>query len=225
VPQNINHSVPPWEAYADLFQMAQDANGGTRDLLVDALNQDAEKRVLPRCKYSKRDIDYWKAPPKGDQPTRLPRYYRAAHLHQFFTDLLNKSGKTSAYARHLDAIGPRPANVQAEEHKIMGQAKRKDDIIIDLASFSTKLNPLRLRLSALRDVSDLTNKAFLALDAFVKPYHYGHTWVLRNKATGKVLKNRRIIDDVGPGKPVADPRPLSAVNVTGGTELEAIPLV
>jgi hypothetical protein len=98
-------------------------------------------------------------------------------------------------------------------------------IKVDLARFSPELKPLELNFATLRNVGDLTNRVYLALGEFVEPYHYGHSWVLRDKKLGTVIKNRRLIDGLGTGHPVPDPRPLSEVGVSAATELEAIRLV
>ena len=72
-------------------------------------------------------------------------------------------------------------------------------------------------IAAFETVSSMTNDIYYKLRGAVEPFHYGHTWVLRNKSTNEVLKSLRILAKIPPGKPLHDPRSLSEVGVIPGS--------
>jgi hypothetical protein len=212
-----------WEAYGDLFRAVADGMGWSPKKLPSMMQKDAEKKNLPRCTYSQRSIEHYTAPPKKGKPVRKIRPYRREHIHQFLSERLKALGKIAEYAPRLAAIAPNPLAVQPPAREVAAKFKSKASIKIDLSHFSPELEPLELRLATLHNVSQLTHKVYHAISRFVEPYHYGDTWVLRNKKTKEVIKNRRMIEELGTGHPVSDPRPLSAIGISGDTDLEAIP--
>jgi hypothetical protein len=193
--------------------------------LAQIMEKDAIKKSSPRCTYSKRSLEYWSTPPKPGKPSRKIRSYRIEHMHQFLSERIEALGETAKYASHLAAIAPHPPNVQPTKQTITRKHNGGVIIKIDLSQFSSELEPLVLGLDTLQNVKQLTDEVYFAISNYVSPYHYGHSWILRDKVTGSVLKNRRIIDRLGPGRQaVPDLRPLSEVGITTDTELEALPL-
>ncbi|HEY9826955.1 MAG TPA: hypothetical protein V6D19_16065 [Stenomitos sp.] len=95
---------------------------------------------------------------------------------------------------------------------------------VDLSAFSPDISPLTLPIGALPTLNALTDEVFFAIDDFVKPYAYGHEWVLRNTATNEVIKNRRMLSGAPAGQPLSDNRSLAEVGVKPGTTLDAIPV-
>ena len=115
-------------------------------------------------------------------------------------------------------------SMQPAEQIFSKKQKRGGIIKIHLSLFSPELEPLELRLESLSDVNDLTHKVYHAIaSSSIQKYQYGKTWVLIDKKNGKVIKNRRMLENLGWGQPQTDPRPLSDVGITAGSELEAIP--
>jgi DNA-binding XRE family transcriptional regulator len=124
---------------------------------------------------------------------------------------------------HSATIAP-PASVQPAQQTIPKKHKQSGIIKVYLSLFSPELEPLELRLESLSDVNDLTHKVYHAIASpSIQKYQYGKTWVLIDRKSGKVIKNRRMLENLGWGQPQTDPRPLSDVGITAGSELEAIP--
>ena len=217
-------ALPPcWEAYGDLFRLAQDELAGKRVLLVDRLNEHA-KQGFPGCSYCPRDIDYWTAPPKGGQPARMPRRHRRRHLHHFFKELLERNGKLAIYADRLQAIAPTTAAVLEQKRgpALTQKIIDKASITVDFSLFSPALAPLKLDYAAFACVLDFMNHVWVALGNLVPPHTYGHSWVLRDKASGTVIRTLRMIKGLGPGFYYADARPLREAGIKPGMELQAI---
>lgn len=74
-------------------------------------------------------------------------------------------------------------------------------------------------VSTFADLNSFTNRIFFNLKEHIPPYAYGHKWILRNAATGGIIKNARMITGSGAGEPVHDSRPLEEVGIRGGTKL------
>lgn len=74
-------------------------------------------------------------------------------------------------------------------------------------------------VAAFATVSDLTNAVYFELASHVRPFTYGHSWILRDKQSGNVVKTTRMLTNAGPGRPLNDPRSLTEVGVTPGTTL------
>jgi len=208
-------TIQMWEAYRDLFKLIEVQNKWSRDNLVDALNRDAERKIKPKCTYDRRSTEYWEERPKPAKPPRKPRAYRQEHLHGFFCENVVTAGKPPEFIARLEALLSAIA-LPAVIGLPVGFIK------VDLTRFVPGLKPLNLRYGDSRCVSDLTTKVYLVISGFVEPFHYGHSWVLRNKKTGKIINHRRIIEGLGKDYPVTDPRPLVDEDITPGTELEAV---
>ncbi|MFZ2269785.1 MAG: hypothetical protein WAV95_19595 [Azonexus sp.] len=74
-------------------------------------------------------------------------------------------------------------------------------------------------IAAFEALADLTNTVYFELSPAVRAYHYGDSWVLKNKTTGATIKNLRMLAGFPPGKPLDDPRALSEVGITPGCTL------
>ncbi|MBK7875554.1 MAG: hypothetical protein IPJ77_07355 [Planctomycetes bacterium] len=74
-------------------------------------------------------------------------------------------------------------------------------------------------VAMLDSVSALGDEVYFKINEYTRPYFYGHTWVLRNKASGQVLKTRGMSSGLPAGTPVHDERALSEVGIKPGDEL------
>lgn len=121
--------------------------------------------------------------------------------------------------------GDQLASILSDEaDRIADEIKKAAFITVDLSTFSQDLTSLTLPIGALSNLNDLTDEVYFAINDFVKPYAYGHEWVLRNVETKEVIRNRRMLSGAPAGSPLPDNRPLAEVGITPGTTLEAVPL-
>jgi hypothetical protein len=106
---------------------------------------------------------------------------------------------------------------------ISNEIREATSISISLTSIAPELNDLIFPVDAFATFSDLTDQLYFALDDYVEPYTYGTSWILRDKASGKIFKNARMIAGIKPGKIVTDFRTLEEVGIKAGMSLEVIP--
>lgn len=93
-------------------------------------------------------------------------------------------------------------------------------ITIDAANFLNRPDAVfTYPLAAFECLAELTNAIYFELSPAVRAYHYGDSWVLRDKASGNVIKNLRMLAGFPPGKPLDDPRALSEVGIAPGSTL------
>jgi hypothetical protein len=219
---------PPWKAYGDLFKLAQDSYGGKRAQLVDKLNKDARERGMARCSYSSRAIDSWKQPPKPGAPSRAPRDCRREHLHIFFKEMLVNGGQLEVYSEKLKAITIGIAECDVAERPQKGAGKNrtadKGFVTVDFSRLSATLPSMKINYGDFSCVLDFLNFIWFDISNIVSMYTYGHSWVLCEAVTHKVIKTQRMIEGLGPGFYHPDPRPLREAGIMPGMTLEAIRL-
>ncbi len=68
---------------------------------------------------------------------------------------------------------------------------------------------------AFSSFDSLTNEIFFLIEKHVRPFEYGHSWVLRNEK-GEVIKNARMITKTKIGVPCTDSRGLKEVGIIPG---------
>ncbi|MCF2826357.1 MULTISPECIES: hypothetical protein [unclassified Pseudoalteromonas] len=68
---------------------------------------------------------------------------------------------------------------------------------------------------AFSSFDSLTNEIFFLIEKHVRPFEYGHSWVLRNDK-GEVIKNSRMITKTKIGVPCSDSRGLKEVGIIPG---------
>ncbi len=74
-------------------------------------------------------------------------------------------------------------------------------------------------IAAFETLGHLTDEVYFKLSPKVRPFQYGFTWVLKNKATGEVVRTLRMLTGAPEGKPLPDPRSLREVGVQPGSTL------
>lgn len=74
-------------------------------------------------------------------------------------------------------------------------------------------------VAAFENFAQLTNSIYFEIASKVKPYRYGESWVLKDKTSGKIIKNLRMLAEIPYGKPVDDKRSLAEVGIEPGITL------
>lgn len=111
--------------------------------------------------------------------------------------------------------------------EIMGRAagelsdriKEQRFFTIKFDDFDQSIPPMTVPIDAYPTVKQLMDDVYFELSPRVRPHYYGIDWLMRNRDTGAVIKTRRILERVPPGRPAPDKRPLSAIGVGAGTVL------
>jgi hypothetical protein len=109
-----------------------------------------------------------------------------------------------------------------EATRISGDIQQASFIRVELSSISPTLSPVTFPVAALRDMNVFTDEVFFALSKFVRPFAYGHDWVLRDAKTKTMFKSRRMLTQTPAGKPCPDTRSLKEVGIFPGMILEAV---
>ncbi|MEJ8827105.1 hypothetical protein WKW80_34815 [Variovorax humicola] len=76
-----------------------------------------------------------------------------------------------------------------------------------------------LPTAAFKNFDDLLNEIYFKIEAEVGPFEYGHSWILKDMESNKILTGVRMITGDEAGKPVQDLRTLSEVGVHPGMRL------
>lgn len=112
--------------------------------------------------------------------------------------------------------------LQEQADRISADIKQSSFISIDLTPFDSNLGVHTYPLLAIKDMNALTDEVYFMLEGRVRAYSYGTDWVLREKATGRVLRNLRMLTGAPVGQPVTDIRTLEEMGIKAGMELETI---
>lgn len=68
---------------------------------------------------------------------------------------------------------------------------------------------------AFPSLNSLTDEIYFLLEEYVRPFEYGHSWVLKDE-NGKIIKNSRMITNTPNGEPCPDHRSLKEVGILPG---------
>lgn len=105
--------------------------------------------------------------------------------------------------------------------KITEEIDQATTLTIDAKDFlNEKSAQYIFPVAAFETLSDLTDDVYFKLRSKVRPFEYGHTWVLRNQSTGEIIRNARMITGSRAGMPVPDLRTLADVGITPGSVLK-----
>lgn len=74
-------------------------------------------------------------------------------------------------------------------------------------------------IGAFPTLDALTNEIYFSLGHRVRPFEYGHSWVLRNTRTGELIRTTRMLTNTPPGVPLSDVRALHEVGIQPGDKL------
>ncbi|KJV06950.1 hypothetical protein [Methylocucumis oryzae] len=107
--------------------------------------------------------------------------------------------------------------------KITNEIRKSSFITVDARSFTGSDDDLyEFQASAFSSLNDLTDEIYFQINKLVKPYEYGHTWVIKDKATDAIIKNARMITGTKPGIPLPDGRALWEVGIKPGMTFEVV---
>jgi hypothetical protein len=111
-------------------------------------------------------------------------------------------------------------DVAALVKQVQEEIDSATNVKIDARTFLNDTNAIfELPVAVFETLGELTDAVYFKLSPSVKPYAYGHSWVMRDKSTGSIIKTARMITGAGSGQPVPDKRPLREVGITAGSYL------
>jgi hypothetical protein len=111
-------------------------------------------------------------------------------------------------------------DINSVVEKVEFELDQASNVTVDARDFLKDSKALfTFPVAALESLSDLTNSVYFKLAPAVKPYEYGHSWILRNTGTGEVVRNARMITLTVPGRPLTDTRALDEVGIKAGMTL------
>lgn len=112
--------------------------------------------------------------------------------------------------------------LQAAE-TITSEIRSSSFITVDARSFTgSDEDVYEYPASAFASLNDFTDEIYFQISNHVRPFEYGHSWVIKNSKTGEIIKNARMITGTKPGIPLKDGRALSEVGIKPGMILEVI---
>jgi len=114
-------------------------------------------------------------------------------------------------------------NLKKAAEQITSEIRKSSFITIDTRQFTQNSSDvIELPVSAFNTLGELMDEIYFLIEDFVEPFYYGHTWVIKDVASGSIIKNGRMITQTKPGMPVHDERSLSEVGIKAGSVLEII---
>lgn len=115
-----------------------------------------------------------------------------------------------------------PAGVPVDQviQDVRAEFTRATQVTIDARTFTGRPDALKVYpVGAFDTVNAFTNEVYFFLRSDVKPFEYGHSWVLRNIDTDEVIKTARVITGTPRGVRLDDSRALHEVGIVGGVTL------
>jgi len=114
-------------------------------------------------------------------------------------------------------------NLKNAAEQITSEIRKSSFITIDTRKITQDDDDvMELPVSAFKTLNELTDEIYFLIEDHVKPFTYGHSWVIKNCTDGNIIKNSRMITQTKPGVPVPDERSLSEVGIKAGSILEII---
>ncbi|WP_449122278.1 hypothetical protein [Pseudomonas viridiflava] len=103
---------------------------------------------------------------------------------------------------------------------IKASIKKSSFITIDARPLTGREQDVfELPYIAFPSLNNLTDEIFFLIENHVRPFEYGHTWVLKKARTGETIKNSRMITGTAKGTPCPDMRNLKEVGIEPGMTL------
>ncbi|HHJ16131.1 MAG TPA: hypothetical protein ENJ80_05470 [Gammaproteobacteria bacterium] len=107
--------------------------------------------------------------------------------------------------------------------KVSKEVKSTAFIEVDAREFAGDRDKIfSLPVSAFRNFDQLLDRVFFRLPRTIKPFTYGHSWVLVDIETNEVIKSVGMIKGTEIGKRVDDYRALSDLGIGGGSRLKVV---
>lgn len=111
-------------------------------------------------------------------------------------------------------------NAQGLLEKVTEEIDKATTISVDARKFLDNDAALFVfPTAAFETLGDLTNEIYFKLRHKVQAFEYGYSWQLREKNSGEIIKNTRMITGARRGKPLTDSRSLAEVGITPGMTL------
>lgn len=143
--------------------------------------------------------------------------------HQYLKELERqnvhlKARVGEAVREQFEKDGPR---LEGAMQGISEAIDRGTSIYVDMTAVSgTDVMSVSFPIAAFETFGDLTDAVYYELEDIVGAFEYGHSWVLRNKDSGRIIKSARMITGAAPGSRVPDKRSLSDVGIEPGANLQ-----
>jgi hypothetical protein len=97
---------------------------------------------------------------------------------------------------------------------------RSTTITVDARQFLSEPSAVfRYPIATFESLGALTDEVYFKLAPRVKPFHYGHSWVLKHEGNSATVRTLRMLAEAAPGTPLRDPRTLREVGISPGTTL------
>jgi hypothetical protein len=176
------------------------------------VSQHHEKLYAP-ADY-RNDQDFWNGVNKTQRTERIQEQQDIvkAKMHDLVKDLAEKAKDNAANSKDI--------NIEEALSKVDDEIESATTITVDARGFTNNSEAIfKFPAAAFECLSDLTNEIYFKICNLVGPYEYGHTWLLRDAATKKVIQNVRMIAKMAPGRPLTDNRPLNEVGIKPGNYL------
>lgn len=144
---------------------------------------------------------------------------------RFEAELRAQQDQLKASIRETLAESSAPGSTSGKDidtlmEKLSNEIDRVTTVTVDAREFlDDKTAVFHLPIAAFKSLNDLTDAVFFKLTPAVRPFEYGHSWVLRNKDGNEVVRNARMITRTGPGHPLPDTRTLGEVGIKAGATL------
>jgi len=118
------------------------------------------------------------------------------------------------------ATGTNQSQLQEVAERVLADVDRATNITVDASEFLKDSSAVfTYPVSAFESLGALTNEVYFQIASKVRPYEYGHSWVLKNSQTNTIIKTLRMLVNAPSGAPIPDPRQLSEVGIAPGTTL------
>ena len=135
-----------------------------------------------------------------------------------------KISKSIASQENIDRLKDKSENVEFVLEEIASNTSKQvidsTFLTVDASEITgSQTDVFLFPVSAFADLNDLTDEIYFKMKQVVKPFEYGHSWILVDSKTNETIRNARMITEAGPGKRVIDSRSLSEVGIYGGTML------
>ncbi len=99
--------------------------------------------------------------------------------------------------------------------KITQSIKTSSFITINARPLTGTDDVFDLPYVAFSSLNNLTDEMYFLLEEHVRPFEYGHSWVLKGE-NGEIIKNSRMITNTPKGEPCPDHRSLKEVGILPG---------
>jgi hypothetical protein len=121
--------------------------------------------------------------------------------------LIASSGENAALPQDVDNL----------MEKLSTDIDRATTVTVDARKFLKDEDAIfHIPIAVMKSLNDLTDAVYFKLNSAVRPFEYGYSWLLRNKDSGEVVRNARMITGAPAGLRLPDFRTLGEVDIDAG---------